>query len=80
VLEDIGENAHAKSKTLQEVRNTLFAYTSCRAAIKFGHKLSLFEMNKLLHDAALDYSATCPHGRPVIYEINLEEIKNKYER
>lgn len=80
VLEDIGENTHAKSKTLQEVRNTLFAFTSCRAAIKFGHKLTLFEMNKLLHDAALDYSATCPHGRPVIYEINLEELKNKYER
>ena len=80
ILEDIWENPHVKSKTLQEVRNTLFAYTSCRAAIKFGHKLSLFEMNKLLHDAALDYSATCPHGRPVIYEINLEDLKNKYER
>jgi len=80
ILEDVWENPHVKSKTLQEVRNTLFAYTSCRAAIKFGHKLSLFEMNKLLHDAALDYSATCPHGRPVIYEINLEELKNKYER
>ncbi len=80
ILEDIWENPHVKSKTLQEVRNTLFAYTSCRAAIKFGHKLTLFEMNKLLHDAALDYSATCPHGRPVIYEINLEDLKNKYER
>jgi DNA mismatch repair ATPase MutL len=37
-------------------------------------------MNKLLNDAVLDYSATCPHGRPVVYDIDFEELKNKYER
>jgi len=37
-------------------------------------------MNKLLNDAVLDYSNTCPHGRPVAFEINLEELKKKYER
>jgi DNA mismatch repair ATPase MutL len=37
-------------------------------------------MNKLLNDSVLDYSATCPHGRPVVYNINLDELKDKYER
>jgi hypothetical protein len=37
-------------------------------------------MNKLLCDAVTDYSATCPHGRPVVFDIDLEELKNKYER
>jgi DNA mismatch repair ATPase MutL len=37
-------------------------------------------MNKLLNDASLDYSATCPHGRPVVFEISLDEMKDKYER
>jgi DNA mismatch repair ATPase MutL len=37
-------------------------------------------MNKLLLDASLDYSATCPHGRPVVFEISLDEMKGKYER
>jgi DNA mismatch repair ATPase MutL len=37
-------------------------------------------MNKLLNDSIMDYSATCPHGRPVIYEIWLDELKGKYER
>jgi DNA mismatch repair ATPase MutL len=37
-------------------------------------------MNKLLNDAILDYSSTCPHGRPVIFAISLDELKNKYER
>ncbi|MBB1565280.1 DNA mismatch repair endonuclease MutL [Candidatus Gracilibacteria bacterium] len=80
ILDDIGEHKFNKSKTLQEVKNRVFAYAACRGSIKFGNKLSLFEINKLLNDAVLDYSATCPHGRPVIFEMNLEELKGKYER
>jgi DNA mismatch repair protein MutL len=62
------------------VKNKIFAYTSCRSAIKFGNKLNLFEMNKLLNDAVENYSSTCPHGRPVVFEVSLEELKKKYER
>lgn len=80
ILEDIWEHKFNKSKTLEEVKNKIFAYTACRSAIKFWNKLSLFEINKLLNDAFTDYSATCPHWRPVIFEINLEDLKNKYER
>lgn len=80
VLDDIWEENFVKSKTLEEVRNKIRAYMSCRSAIKFWNKLSLFEMNKLLNDSVLDYSATCPHGRPVIFEVDLDELKWKYER
>lgn len=80
ILEDIWWHNFEKSKTLEEVRNKIFAYTACRSAIKFGNKLNLFEMNKLLNDAVADYSATCPHGRPVVYEIGLQELQDKYER
>jgi DNA mismatch repair protein MutL len=80
VIVDIWQLWHKKSLTLEEVRNKIFAYTSCRSAIKFGHSLSLFEMNKLLNDSILDYSATCPHWRPVVYDIDLMELQDKYER
>jgi len=80
IIEDIWEQNFSKSNSLDEIKNRIFAYASCRSAIKFWHKLNLFEMNKLLNDAVLDYSATCPHGRPVVYNINLDELKDKYER
>lgn len=80
ILSDIWEHNFSGSKTLQEVKNKIYAYTSCRAAIKFWHPLTIFEMNKLLHDAIDDYSATCPHGRPVVFDITLNELKDKYER
>jgi DNA mismatch repair ATPase MutL len=37
-------------------------------------------MNALLNESVDTYSSTCPHGRPVIYEISLADLKNKYER
>ena len=80
IIVDIWELWNKKSLTLEEVKNKIFAYTACRSAIKFGHKLSLFGMNKLLNDSILDYSATCPHWRPVVYDIDLLELQGKYER
>ena len=80
VIEDLGSSKIWKSQTLEEVRNKIVAYASCRSAIKFGHKLSLLEMNTLLNDAVTDYSATCPHGRPVISNLDLETLKNMYDR
>ncbi len=79
ILADLSQGSDV-STNLSEVRHRIWAYTACRSAIKFWDKLSIFEMNQLLHDAALDYSATCPHGRPVVWEIGLEELQKKYER
>ncbi len=80
IIKDITEGNILKSNTLEEVKNKIYAYTACRSAIKFWNKLNLFEMNKLLNDAVDWYSSTCPHGRPVIFELSLDELKNKYER
>ena len=80
IIDDIWDQNFTKSNTILEVKNKIFAYASCRSAIKFWNKLNLFEMNKLLNDSVLDYSATCPHGRPVVYDIDLNELKDKYER
>lgn len=80
IIDDIWIHNFTKSKTLEEVKNKIWAYTACRSAIKFWHKLNLFEMNKLINDSVLNYSSTCPHGRPVVFDISLNELKNKYER
>lgn len=80
ILEDIWKQSFTKSKTLDEVKNKIWAYTACRSAIKFWHKLNLFEMNKLINDSILNYSSTCPHWRPVVFDISLNELKSRYER
>lgn len=80
IIQDISSWNILKSKTLEEIKNKIFAYTACRSAIKFWNKLNLFEMNKLLNESVDTYSSTCPHWRPVIYDIDINELKDKYER
>jgi len=80
IINDIWEFNTWKSKNLDEIKNKIWAYTSCRSAIKFGNKLNLFEMNKLLNESVLLYSSTCPHWRPSVFEISLQELKKKYDR
>lgn len=80
IINDIWEYNTGKSKNLDEIKNKIWAYTACRSAIKFGNKLNLFEMNKLLNESVLSYSSTCPHWRPSVFEITLEELKKKYDR
>jgi DNA mismatch repair ATPase MutL len=80
IISDIWEFNTWKSMNLEEVRNKICAYTACRSAIKFGNKLNLFEMNKLLNDSVLSYSSTCPHWRPSVSELSLQDLKKKYDR
>lgn len=77
ILDDISE---VGSKSFDEVRHKILAYTACRSAVKFGDPLSIFEMQRLVSNASLDYSSTCPHGRPVVFNVWLQELQKKYER
>ena len=54
---------------------------ACKNAIKSGDKLTLREMEALV-DQLFSTSEPyfCPHGRPVIVTLNLEEIDKKFKR
>jgi DNA mismatch repair protein MutL len=68
----------APGNTLNE---KLVASYACRSAIKAGQRLSVDEM-KLLADQlfAVDNPYSCPHGRPTIYRLSLEEIGRWFHR
>jgi DNA mismatch repair protein MutL len=59
----------------------LIASYACRSAIKAGQRLSVEEM-KLLADQlfAVDNPYSCPHGRPTIYRLSLDEIARWFHR
>ncbi len=59
----------------------LVASISCRSAIKAGLRLSTEEM-KLLADQlfAVDNPYSCPHGRPTIHRLSLDEIERWFHR
>ena len=59
----------------------LVASYACRSAIKAGQKLSVDEM-KLLADQlfAADHPYSCPHGRPTIHRLSVDEVARWFHR
>lgn len=54
---------------------------ACRAAIKAGQKLSVLEMQNLIDRLfACENPYTCPHGRPIVIKLSLEELADKFGR
>jgi DNA mismatch repair protein MutL len=77
IFDDILED-RAPGNSLHE---KLLASYACRSAIKAGQRLSVEEM-RLLADQlfAVDNPYSCPHGRPTIYRLSLEEIERWFHR
>jgi len=54
---------------------------SCKSAIKSGEKLTQTEMTSLIDQLfATKEPYFCPHGRPVIVTLSLDEIDKKFKR
>ncbi|ADU51188.1 DNA mismatch repair protein MutL [Thermaerobacter marianensis DSM 12885] len=54
---------------------------ACKAAIKAGDRLHPREMARLLADlAACRQPYTCPHGRPTVIRVGVEELERRFGR
>jgi DNA mismatch repair protein MutL len=79
----LGEAREARSATVGVggLRRKLVTSAACQAAIKIHHPLTHAGMTGLLDDLARTSSpTTCPHGRPVLFRIRLEEIERGFRR
>ncbi|MBU3159206.1 DNA mismatch repair endonuclease MutL [Clostridium frigoris] len=64
-----------------QIKYTRIASLACKAAVKANNLLSDLEMNKLINDLRyIDEPFTCPHGRPTIIKITLNELEKKFKR
>ncbi len=62
-------------------RDNLAKSFSCKAAIKAGDSLSPAEMRSLLAQLfATTMPYVCPHGRPVVLKISLDELDHRFGR
>jgi len=63
------------------VRDNLAKSYSCKSAIKAGDSLSEQEMRSLIDQLfATKMPYVCPHGRPVVLRISLDELDRRFGR
>jgi DNA mismatch repair protein MutL len=53
---------------------------ACKSAIKANHSLEMPEMAELINEIYKEDAFRCPHGRPVMQQIGLEEIEKGFGR
>jgi DNA mismatch repair protein MutL len=77
ILVDLEERLKAGGEKVKSVA----ASFACHGAIKAGDKLSLEEMNSLFDQLfATKEPYSCPHGRPTLIRIPIEELNKRFER
>jgi len=65
----------------EALRERLAARTACRAAVKAGDWLSLEQQQALLDELLAAWSpSTCPHGRPALFRLSVDEIERRFLR
>jgi DNA mismatch repair protein MutL len=66
---------------IEEVLHALLATMACHAAIRAHQDLTPEEARALLDGLdAIDFKGRCPHGRPVVFELSLEDLERRVGR
>ena len=74
LLEDFQAN-------VKDIENKILTTTACKAAVKAGTKLNIFQMEELIANwRTTKNPQTCPHGRPISKIIPLKEIAGFFLR
>ena len=79
----LGDAARSSSAAadVAQARLKLVTTAACKAAIKINHPLTTTGMQALLDDLyATTNPTTCPHGRPILFRLSLEEIERAFRR
>ena len=63
------------------LKERILTMASCKGAVKARQPLTDIEMLTLLHDLAQSENAhTCPHGRPIVYKLSMQELYRIFKR
>ncbi len=82
ILQDVlDEYRHNEHNVKLDVRDRLAKSFACKAAIRAGDRLKPEEMVNLVDQLfATSMPYVCPHGRPVVIKLSIEELDKRFGR
>lgn len=80
-VQDILTAVQESSKEYDSEREKLIVRSACRSAVMAHDRMSPEECEALLRKLmAAELPYTCPHGRPTMVKMSLEEIEKRFKR
>ena len=81
IIKEMLDNFLESQKQYSSFQEALAASFSCKAAVKAGDVLNIQEMKELVNRLfGTKHPYYCPHGRPIIIQLSLEELDRRFER
>lgn len=81
LLSHLIEDAARQRGSIQDLQERLATRMACLAAVKAGDPLTVDQMQDLLDKLSWAWTpATCPHGRPAIVTVSLDELAARFGR
>lgn len=81
VFKDILCQLQDEFSETKDFRDSIAKAVSCKAAIKINNRLGRKDMLKLINDLfACRVPWYCPHGRPILIKMTLQELERKFKR
>ena len=81
IIKEIIDEFISTRKKYSSYKEALAASFACKAAVKAGDPMSKDEMVMLVNRLfSTEHPYYCPHGRPIIMQLSLEELDRRFER
>ena len=81
IIKEIIDEFISTRKKYSSYKEALAASFACKAAVKAGDQMTKEEMAMLVNRLfATEHPYYCPHGRPIIMQLSLEELDKRFER
>jgi DNA mismatch repair protein MutL len=81
INEIINSIENCKEVESEDFKHKLAAVLACHNSIRAGRKMEKTEISQLINDLfKCEHPYSCPHGRPIIWELDKSEIEIKFER
>ena len=81
IVKEMLDNYLQTQKEYSSFQEALAASFACKAAVKAGDALNSDEMRELVNRLfGTKHPYYCPHGRPIIVQLSLEELDQRFER
>jgi len=81
IIKEIIDEFISTRKTYSSYKEALAASYACKAAVKAGDIMTNSEMMVLINRLfSTEHPYYCPHGRPIIIQLSLDELDRRFER
>ena len=68
-------------KSILEKKEEILTRMACRAAVMAGDVITIPQMEKILGQLSkTELPYTCPHGRPTLMKVTIDELEKKFRR